>query len=193
MSASATDFTAPTPVPPVPSSPLDFGLIRQKRLQKFLVNCARAGEKTPLPLDLTRQDNATFDTMMEVAAECEAIGISTPDRSFGTASAFPLPPTPKTCDRNSVWAVLIKDQTRWTPYAPEDYGCSPNFPEVLASFLHYEESRNDGYYDDYDPEEDEHCVACPSYYLESRNDGYYDDYDPEEDEHCVACPAYRKH
>jgi hypothetical protein len=138
---------------------LDFEVIRQKRLQKFLVNCAKSGEKTPLPLDATRQDNATFDTMMEVAAECETIGIATPDRPYATAST-------------------------------EDYGCSPNFPEVLASFLHYQESRNDGYYDDYDPEEDEYCVACPSYYGESRNDGYYDDYDPEEDEYCVACPAY---
>jgi hypothetical protein len=172
---------------------LDFEVIRQKRLQKFLVNCARAGEKTPLPLDATKQSNATFDTMMEVAVECETIGIPTPDRPYVTASMLPLPPTPETFDRNCVWTVFTKDQTCWTPYAPEDYGCSPNFPEVLASFLHYQESRNDGYYDDYDPEEDEYCVACPSYHKKHSSNSYYDDYDPEEDEYCVACPSYYNH
>jgi hypothetical protein len=143
---------------------LDFEVIRQTRLQKFLVNCARAGVKTPLPLDATKQSNATFDTMMEVAAECDTIGIPTPDRPYVTASMLPLPPTPKTFDRNCVWTVFTKDQTCWTPDIPEhDGGSSPNFPDVLASFLYYEESRNDGYYDDYDPEEDEYCVACPYY------------------------------
>ena len=157
-----------SPIATAPSQPTastkDFEVIRQRRLQKFLVNCARAGEKTPLPLDLSRQDNATFDTMMEVAAECEAIDIPTPDRSFGTASMLPLPPTPKTSDRSCVWGVFTKDQTSWTPDIPDhDGGSSPNFPEVMASFLYYGERGSDGYYDDYDPEEDEYCVACPAY------------------------------
>jgi len=157
-----------SPIATAPSQPTastkDFEVIRQRRLQKFLVNCARAGEKTPLPLDLSLQDNATFDTMMEVAAECEAIDIPTPDRSFGTASMLPLPPTPKTSDRDCVWGVFAKDQTSWTPDIPEhDGGSSPNFPEVMASFLYYGERGSDGYYDDYDPEEDEYCVACPAY------------------------------
>jgi hypothetical protein len=33
----------------------------------------------------------------------------------------------------------------------------------MASFLYYGERGSDGYYDDYDPEEDEYCVACPAY------------------------------
>ena len=138
----------------------EHGMIRQARLYKFLMACARGGVKTPLPLDLSRQDNATSDTMMEVAVECEAIGISTPDRSFGTASTLSLPPTPETGDRNCVWDVFTNDQSSWTPDIPEhDGGSSPNFPEVFGSFLYYGDRRKDGYYDDYDPEEDEYCVA----------------------------------
>jgi hypothetical protein len=147
-----------------PPLTLDFDVIRQKRLRRFLVNCAKVGEKTPLPLDATLQDNATFDTMLEVAYECEDISIPTPDRSFVTTSTLPLPPTPETGAANCIWDVFTNDQSSWTPDIPEhDGGSSPNFPEVLASFLYYEESRNDGYYDDYDPEEDEYCVACPAY------------------------------
>jgi hypothetical protein len=146
-----------------PSSP-DFSVIRQKRLQKFLMNCAKGGDKPPLPLNATLQDNATFDTMLEVADQCESLGIPPPDRPYTTASTLPLPPTPETGAVNCIWDVFANDQSSWTPDIPEhDGGSSPNFPEVLASFLYYGERGNDGYYDDYDPEEDEYCVACPSY------------------------------
>ena len=114
---------------------VDHDLVRQKRLQKFLLNCAKAGVQTPLPLDATQQDNATFDTMLEAAAECEAIGIPPPHRPYASASTLPLPPTPKTGAPNSIWGVFTNDQTSWTPDLPEDDGGDefPNFPEVFAS------------------------------------------------------------
>jgi len=154
---------------------VDHGVVRQKRLQKFLLNCAKAGVQTPLPLDATQQDNATFDTMLEVAAECEAIGIPTPHRPYATASMLPLPPTPKTGARNSIWDVFTYDQTSWTPDIPEhDGGSSPNFPEVFASFL------DNGYGKDYDPTKDPYCIAYEGY---SSCEDY--DYDTREDENCA--------
>jgi len=159
---------------------VDHGVVRQKRLQKFLLNCAKAGVQTPLPLDATQQDNATFDTMLEVAAECEAIGIPTPHRPYATASMLPLPPTPKTGARNSIWDVFTYDQTSWTPDIPEhDGGSSPNFPEVFASFL------DNGYGKDYDPTKDPYCVA----YRKDDN-GYGEDYDPTKDPYCIAYEGY---
>jgi len=155
----------------------DHGMIRQNRLQKFLLNCARKGVKTPLPLNATKQDNATFDTMMEVAAECEVIGIPTPHRPCATASMLPLPPTPVTGATNCIWGAFTNDQTSWTPDIPEhDGGSSPNFPEVFASFLTCRKDC-DGYGADYDPTKDPYCVAY---------DGYGADYDPTKDPYCVA-------
>ena len=168
-------LSAQTP-PFTPEAPRDHEMIRQNRLQKFLLNCARTGVKTPLPLNATKQDNATFDTMMEVAAECEVIGIPTPDRPYTTASMLPLPPTPVTGATNCIWGAFTNDQTFWTPDIPEhDGGSSPNFPVVFASFLTSDGC--DGYGADYDPTKDPYCVAY---------DGYGADYDPTKDPHCIA-------
>lgn len=77
----------------------DMDVIRQRRLQKFLLRCATTG--TEVVLDPKRQDNATTDTMLEVNAECDARGIPLEDRPFMLQS--PLPPTPKTFTRNCFW------------------------------------------------------------------------------------------
>ena len=140
-------------------SPLDFDVTRQKRLSKFLLNCAKAGVQPPLPLDATQQDNATFDTMLEVAVECEAIGIPTADRPHATTSAVALA-TPETGARNCFWDCIYNEETR-TPALPEDdetlddYNY-PNFNGVFASFLTF---HKDGYGEDYDPTKDPYCVA----------------------------------
>ena len=179
LSALSPTFT------PAAARVVDHDLVRQKRLQKFLLNCAKAGVQTPLPLDVTQQDNATFDTMLEVAAECEAIGIPTPHRPCATASMLPLPPTPKTGAQNSIWDVFTYDQTSWTPDIPEhDGGSSPNFPDVFASFLACPKDDN-GYGEDYDPTKDPYCVA----YRKDDN-GYGEDYDPAKDPYCVAYEGY---
>ena len=65
-------------------------VIRQKRLQKFLLRCAKTG--TSVILDASRQDNATFDTMLEVATECETMQI--PKKHHPIAVKFTLPPVP---------------------------------------------------------------------------------------------------
>ena len=83
LSAHAPTFTPA-------ADQVDHVLIREKRLQKFLLNCAKVGAQAPLPLNAAKQDNATFDTMLEVAAECEITGIPTPHRPY----ACPLPPFP---------------------------------------------------------------------------------------------------
>jgi hypothetical protein len=181
----------------------DHEMIRQKRLQKFLLKCAREGVNTPLPLNATKQDNATFDTMMEVAAECEVVGIPTPQRPYATASMLPLPPTPKTGATNCIWDVFTTDQSFWTPDIPDhDGGSSPNFPVVFASFLtsdgcgvrgrtephspvvvaSFQTYRKDcdGYGEDYDPTKDPYCVAYRKDY------SCYEDYDPTKDPYCVA-------
>lgn len=192
LSAHAPTFT-PT------ADQVDHEMIRQKRLQKFLLNCAKDGVQTPLPLNATKQDNATFDTMLEVAAECEVAGIPTPHRPYATASMLSLPPTPKTGEANCVWDSFT-GWTSWTPNIPEDDGVGeyPNFPKVFASFLTSDgfgvrgrlqphspvvftgtnSEDEDGYGEDYDPTKDPYCVAYR-----------YADYDPTKDPHCVA---YRK-
>ena len=166
---------------------VDHDLVRQKRLQKFLLNCAKAGVQTPLPLDATQQDNATFDTMLEAAAECEAIGIPPPHRPYASASTLPLPPTPKTGAPNSIWGVFTNDQTSWTPDLPEDDGGDefPNFPEVFASIINSpEEPKGDNGYENYDPAKDPYCVAY------RKGDNKYENYDPTKDPYCVAYEGY---
>ena len=157
----STDSMLSTHTPTfTPEAFRDHGLIRQKRLQKFLMVCAKGGVMTPLPLNVSQQDNATFDTMLEVECECQAIGIATPDRPFATASKVPLPPTPETAAKDCVWCFITNEES-WTPNIPENDGCSPNFPEVLGSFLTNPEYRkdDDGYGKDYDPRKDKYCVA----------------------------------
>ena len=176
LSALSPPFT-----PAAAAQVVDHDLVRQKRLQKFLLNCAKAGVQTPLPLDATQQDNATFDTMLEAAAECEAIGIPPPHRPY--ASTLPLPPTPKTGAPNSIWGVFTNDQTSWTPDLPEDDGGDefPNFPEVFASIINSpEEPKGDNGYENYDPAKDPYCVAYEGY--DSCEDY---DYDTRDDENCA--------
>ena len=79
----------------------DMDVIRQRRLQKFLLRCATTG--TEVVLDPTRQDKATTDTMLEVKDECDARGIPVEDRPLMLQS--PLPPTPKTYTRKCIWRV----------------------------------------------------------------------------------------
>ena len=137
------------------SSYTDHDTIRQNRLKKFLLNCAKAGVQTPIPLDAKRQDNATFDTMLEVAVECDTLGIPNPHMCLSTASPLPLPPTPKTGDPSCVWKFITDEET-WTPELPEDEGGYdyPNFPEVLASFLPTSEDSDE--YSDYEDYYDEY-------------------------------------
>jgi hypothetical protein len=130
-----------------PEALLDHEKIRQKRFKKFLLNCAKGGVKTPLPLNVAKQNNATSATMMEVDEECDAIGIPSPDRPYATASLLSLPPTPKTGATNCIWDGSSNEETL-TPNIPEDDGNSPNFPEVLWSFLTGTQDRKDYYTDD---------------------------------------------
>lgn len=150
--------TPSLPLPPA-SAPLDHEVIRQKRLRKFLMNCAKNGEPTPLPLDATKQSNATFDTMMEVAAECEAIGIpkSNCPIAYGPGRLY-APPTPDTGDSRCRWNYHWHET--YTPEIPEndeawdDYNY-PNFDKVLGSYV-----------DDYEEEEveeEEVYYSCESY------------------------------
>ena len=107
---------------PSPAS-LDHELIRQKRLQKFLMRCAKSGVRTPLPLDATKQNNATFDTMMEVAAECDAIGIpkSNCPVAYGPGRLY-APPTPDTSDPRCQWS-----------YHWHNESCTPEIPDTCES------------------------------------------------------------
>ena len=177
LSAHAPTFTPA-------ADQVDHEVIRQKRLQKFLLNCAKVGAQTPLPLNAAKQDNATFDTMLEVAAECEITGIPTPHRPYACPLP-PLPPTPETGAANCIWDVFTNDQTCWTPDIPDhDGGSSPNFSGVFASFLTCSEDC-DGYGEDYDPTKDPLCVAYRKDY------SCYADYDPTKDPDCVAYEGYR--
>ena len=109
--------------PPLSPATLDHELIRQKRLQKFLMRCAKTGVRTPLPLDATKQNNATFDTMMEVAAECEAIGIpkSSCPVAYGPGRLY-APPTPDTGDPRCQWN-----------YHWHNENCTPEIPDTCES------------------------------------------------------------
>lgn len=133
---------------------IDGDLIRQKRLSKFLVNCAKAGVPTPLPLDATQQDNSTFDTMLEVEAECEAIGIPSADRPQAIVRNLPLPPTPQTGDANCCWSYVFDEETR-TPAIPKDDGTLddynyPGFAQALASIVDKPEESEEDYYSEED-------------------------------------------
>ena len=109
----------------------DMELIRQKRLQKFLMRCARTG--TEVVLDPTRQDNSTKDTMLEVSVECDTIGIPVEDRVFMLKS--PLVPTPKTHTRDCMWSVVSPD-----PYAKytleEDEEVFNGFDVILNNMIY---------------------------------------------------------
>ena len=115
----------------------DHEMVRQKRLQKFLLNCAKSG--VPVMLDSSKQSNATFDTMLEVAEECDKIGIPSSDKPVATHFSFPLPPTPRTGSRKSVWQVEWSEGP--TPSIPEDDGTLsskefPDFDSVFAGKVH---------------------------------------------------------
>ena len=200
LSAHAPPFTPA-------ADQVDHEMIRQKRLQKFLLNCAKVGAQAPLPLNAAKQDNATFDTMLEVAAECEITGIPTPHRPYACPLP-PLPPTPETGAANCIWDVFTGWES-WTPNIPEDDGVGeyPNFPKVFASFLTSDgfgvrgrpqphspvvdasfltcSEDCDGYGEDYDPTKDPLCVAYRKDY------SCYADYDPTKDPDCVAYEGYR--
>ena len=130
---------------------IDGDLIRQKRLSKFLLNCAKAGVPTPLPLDASLQDNSTFDTMLEVEAECEAIGIPSANRPQAIVRNLPLPPTPQTGDGNCCWTYVFDEETR-TPAIPKDDGTLddynyPGFAQALASIVDNPEESEEKEYD----------------------------------------------
>ena len=142
------------------STQVDADMIRQKRLQKFLLRCAKTG--VHVPLDSKRQDNATFDTMLEVAAECEAIGI--PETYIPVAKDYTLPPTPKTDTRDCCWTYAYTYDT--TPSIPTDDGTLsekdyPDFSRVLASKVGSQPKR---YY------LDTLCQAFIDHYMEPKSD-----------------------
>ena len=122
--------------PPLSPATLDHEYIRQKRLQKFLMNCAKNGVKPPLPLDATKQNNATFDTMMEVAAECEAIGIpkSNCPVAYGPGRLY-APPTPDTSDFRCQWSYHLLEN--YTPEIPDTCESKeyPDFEHALEYAL----------------------------------------------------------
>ena len=142
------------------STQVDSDMIRQKHLQKFLLRCAKTG--VHVPLDSKRQDNATFDTMLEVAAECEAIGI--PETYIPAATDYTLPPTPETDTRDCYWTYAYTHDT--TPSVPQDDGTLsekdyPDFSRVLASKVGPQPKR---YY------LDTLCQAFIDHYMEPKSD-----------------------
>ena len=117
-------YSAPPFVPQRSLDKDDMEHITQKRLQRFLMSCAKQG--IPIMLNAANQSNASFDTMLEVSAECDAIGIPKNEQPIAVNFDLPFPPTPKTSDPSCKWQIDWNDDNL-TPEISEDAKYSPDF------------------------------------------------------------------
>ena len=90
--------------------------------------------------------------MLEVEAECEAIGIPNADRPQAVRN-LPLPPTPQMVTP-TVAGPVFDEETR-TPAIPKDDGTLddynyPGFAQALASIVDRAEESEEDYYSEED-------------------------------------------
>lgn len=133
---TSLSYSAPPFVPQRSLDKDEMEHITQKRLQRFLISCAKQG--IPIRLNAANQSNASFDTMLEVSAECDAIGIPKNEQPIAVNFDFPLPPTPKTNDPRCMWQIDWNDDNL-TPEISEGAKYSPDFNRAFQ----YEQDEQD--------------------------------------------------